>query len=130
MNCSSAGNFDRTAEALIRGSLDFVGINIAKVDNDFVGPEKFILNQNYPNPFNPSTSIDIELKKPANVRLSISDLNGKEIRVITDQFFSQGINSFNWDSKNSRGRNVPAGIYFYKMKTNNITKSKKMVLIK
>ena len=31
--------------------------------------------------------------------LSISDLNGKEIRVITDQFFSQGINSFNWDSR-------------------------------
>ena len=49
MNCSSAGNFDRTAEALIRGSLDFVGINIAKVDNDLVVPDNFILNQNYLN---------------------------------------------------------------------------------
>ena len=58
------------------------------------------------------------------------DLNGKEIRVITDQFFSQGINSFNWDSKDSRGGNVSAGIYIYKMKANDIIKSKKMVLIK
>jgi len=130
MNCSSAGNFDMTAEALIRGSLDFVGINIAEVENDLVVPDKFILNQNYPNPFNPSTTIDIELKKSAHVRLSISDLNGKEIRVITDQFFSQGINSFNWDSKDSRGGNVSAGIYLYKMKANDIIKSKKMVLIK
>ena len=32
---SSAGNFERTAEALIRGSLDYVGINIAK-ENDAV----------------------------------------------------------------------------------------------
>ena len=130
MNCSSAGNFDMTAEALIRGSLDFVGINIAEVENDLVVPDKFILNQNYPNPFNPSTTIDIELKKSAHVRLSISDLNGKEIRVITDQFFSKGINSFNWDSKDSRGGNVSAGIYLYKMKANDIIKSKKMVLIK
>ena len=130
MNCSSAGNFDKTAEALIRGSLDFVGINIAKVENDVVAPDKFILNQNYPNPFNPSTSIDIELKKPAHVRLSISDLNGKEIRVITDQFFSQGINSFNWDSKDSRGQNVPAGVYFYQAKANSIIQSKKMLLLK
>ena len=130
MNCSSAGNFDMTAEALIGGSLDFVGINIAEVENDLVVPDKFILNQNYPNPFNPSTTIDIELKKSAHVRLSISDLNGKEIRVITDQFFSKGINSFNWDSKDSRGGNVSAGIYLYKMKANDIIKSKKMVLIK
>ena len=130
MNCSSAGNFDMTAEALIRGSLDFVGINIAEVENDLVVPDKFILNQNYPNPFNPSTTIDIELKKSAHVRLSISDLNGKEIRVITDQFFSKGINSFNWDSKDLRGGNVSAGIYLYKMKANDIIKSKKMVLIK
>ncbi|RZP23982.1 T9SS type A sorting domain-containing protein [bacterium] len=130
MNCSSAGNFDRTAEALIRGSLDFVGINIAKVENDVVVPDKFILNHNYPNPFNPSTSIDIELKKSSHVRLSISDLNGKEVRVITDQFLSQGINSFHWDSKDSRGRNVPAGVYFYQAKSNSIIQSKKMVLLK
>ena len=119
-----------TAEALIRGSLDFVGINIAEVENDVVAPDKFILNQNYPNPFNPSTTIDIELKKSSHVRLFISDLNGKEIRVITDQFLSQGINSFNWDSKNSRGQIVPAGVYFYQAKANSIIQSKKMVLLK
>ena len=50
--------------------------------------------------------------------------------MITDQFFYQGVKSFNWDSKDAKGRNVPAGIYFYKMKANNIIKSRKMVLIK
>ena len=50
-------------------------------------------------------------------------VNGKEIRVITDQFLSQGINSFNWDSKNSRGQNVPAGVYFYQAKANSIIQS-------
>ena len=73
---------------------------------------------------------DIELRKSSHVRLSISDLNGKEIRVITDQFFSQGINSFNWDSKDSRGQNVPAGVYFYQAKANSIIQSKKMLLLK
>ena len=102
----------------------------SKVENDLVAPDKFILKQNYPNPFNPSTSIDIELNKSSHVRLSISDLNGKEIRVITDQFLSQGINSFNWDSKDSRGVDVPAGVYFYQAKANSIIQSKKMLLLK
>ena len=79
----------------------------------YVHNKKLMLNQKYPNPFNPLTSIDIELKKSAHVKLSISDLNGKEIRVITDQFLSQGVKSFNWDSKDPRGRDVPAGVYFY-----------------
>lgn len=130
MNCSSAGNFNMTAEALIRGSLDFVGINITKVENDVFFPDKFILNQNYPNPFNPLTSIEIELNKSMHVRLSILDLNGREIRVITDQSHTQGLNSFIWDSKDSRGNNVPAGVYFFKAEASSIIESKKMVLLK
>ena len=78
MNCSSAGNFDRTAEALIRGSLDFVGINIAKVENDVVAPDKFILNQNYPNPFNPSTELNFDLEKNTHVKIDIYNLQDKK----------------------------------------------------
>ena len=79
----------------------------------YVHNKKLMLSQNYSNAFNPLTSIDIELKKSAHVKLSISYLNGKEIRVITNQFLSQGMKSFNWDSKDPRGRGVPAIVYFY-----------------
>jgi predicted acyl esterase len=88
-------------------------------------PKQFSLHQNYPNPFNPTTKINYELSMTSYTRLVIYDITGKEVEVLVDGKQNAGIYqaTFNAD-------NLPSGVYFYKLITDNFTDTKKMVLIK
>ena len=70
-------------------------------------PASFELLQNFPNPFNPSTLIRFRLAERAHVRLSITDLAGKEVSVILDRTVEAGIRSVVWDASA-----YPSGVYF------------------
>ena len=48
--------------------------------------KSFALGQNFPNPFNPSTILTYRLKVPAQVRLSIFDITGREVTRLVDQY--------------------------------------------
>ncbi|SVB07694.1 uncharacterized protein METZ01_LOCUS160548, partial [marine metagenome] len=43
-------------------------------------PVEFVLNQNYPNPFNPTTQIEYGLPVDGQVKLTVYDLLGQEVR--------------------------------------------------
>ncbi len=85
----------------------------------------FSLNQNYPNPFNPSTSISYTLPKNGSVKLEVFDVTGRLVSTIVDQRQTAGYYSLSFD-----GSNLASGIYFYRLKTANQTKIRKMTLIK
>ena len=51
---------------------------------EFNYPDDFILDQNYPNPFNPFTTITYMLPKSSSVKMSIFDIQGKEIIKLLD----------------------------------------------
>ncbi|HMQ69350.1 MAG TPA: hypothetical protein PKA90_10320 [Ignavibacteria bacterium] len=53
-------------------------------------PQKFDLSQNYSDPFNPVTSIKFETPFDGIVILKISDINGKEISTLTDEYRTAG----------------------------------------
>ena len=93
-------------------------------------PENFYINQNYPNPFNPVTSIDYGLPKSSNVNLVIYDIMGREIITLVDEYQESGIKTIKWAGIDSFGRNVSAGLYFYKINSDNFQKVKKMILLK
>lgn len=100
-------------------------------------PEECLLLQNYPNPFNPNTMIKYELPVESSVKLKIFDVLGREIATLFDGIQAPGSKSANWDSKDSFGRNVGSGIYFYKLEITSLnehqkvfTKIRKMLLIK
>jgi photosystem II stability/assembly factor-like uncharacterized protein len=90
-------------------------------------PENILLSQNYPNPFNPSTRINYELRNTNYVTLKIFDLLGKEVAMLVNE--KQNAGSYAVDF-NSSGFNLPSGIYFYTLKTDGFTETKKMVLVK
>lgn len=130
MNCNDAGNYNFTARAIIKGICDFIGVNFVEIKKNFELPNDFILGQNYPNPFNPMTSIDIKLKQISYLKISIIDMEGKEIKVIGDQKYSAGRSTLQWDGTNANGHLMPSGIYYYSLKSNKSVISKKMILIK
>jgi len=131
MNCSDAGNYNITAEAIVRGVCDYLGINLAGINDQKEIPSAYALKQNYPNPFNPLTTIDVQLTQSGgNIRLSIVDISGNEIKVLANNYIPAGVKSFQWDSKDRNGKPVPSGVYFYHLETSSFKTSKKMILIK
>ncbi|MCI0691928.1 T9SS type A sorting domain-containing protein [candidate division KSB1 bacterium] len=85
----------------------------------------FYLEQNYPNPFNPSTSIAFALAKAGNVKLEIYNALGQKVATLINGRMSAGQHKATWDA-----RNVPSGIYFYKLEAGAFSQTKKMVLMK
>ncbi|MGP8330497.1 MAG: T9SS type A sorting domain-containing protein [Methanosarcinaceae archaeon] len=89
----------------------------------------FILRQNYPNPFNPSTQINYSLPKSTHVKLKIYNLQGQEIKTLVNKFQTAGIKSVVWNGLDEQSHKVSSGIYIYQIKTSDLIKSKKMILV-
>jgi hypothetical protein len=70
------------------------------------------LIQNYPNPFSTSTTVRFMLKEATDVNLTLYNLVGAKVRVVSDQYYSQGMNEVNLD----RG-NLESGVYFLQLST-------------
>ena len=90
----------------------------------------FQLFQNYPNPFNPTTVINYKLSAGGLVRLAIYDLKGRMIRTLVNQQQAPGIYSTQWNAKDEIGNDVASGTYLYRIKMGNITKARKLTLIR
>lgn len=90
-----------------------------------VTPNSFNLYQNYPNPFNPTTKIKFDLPKSGIVKLSVYDNLGREIQSIVNGYRNQGTYEINFD-----GSKLSTGVYFYRLTTNEITDTKRMLMIK
>ena len=93
-------------------------------------PESYALYQNYPNPFNPSTYIRYTIKNLENIKIDIFDLNGNHITSLINKILSPGDYLISWDSTDQNGFKVSSGIYIYKLHSNTLNASKKMVLLK
>ncbi|MBI3194109.1 MAG: T9SS type A sorting domain-containing protein [Ignavibacteriae bacterium] len=83
------------------------------------------LFQNIPNPFNPQTTINYSLPEDMNVKLTIIDLLGREVKTLVDGIESKGYKSVRFD-----GTELPSGIYFYRLQAGTYTDIKKMLLTK
>lgn len=88
-------------------------------------PVMYKLDQNYPNPFNPQTKISFAVPVGTIVKITVSDILGKELSIIKNEYFTAGNHELVF---NSIG--FSSGVYFYKMETPDFTASKKMVIIK
>lgn len=88
-------------------------------------PGKFELMQNYPNPFNPSTVINFALPLNARVTLKVYDVLGKEVATLVNSELKAGTYEYDFDASA-----LSAGLYFYRLSTDNFTETKKMMLIK
>lgn len=82
---------------------------------------------NFPNPFSKKTKIsfDLPFRKEKSL-LEIYNLRGQKI----NSFNCEGLDFIVWDGKDYNQRDVSSGIYLCKIISNNMSHSKKMILIK
>lgn len=86
--------------------------------------------RNFPNPFNPHTQIRYDIGKPGFVELKIVNVLGQDIRTLVNEEKAAGSFDIFWDGKNDAGLQVPAGLYFYRLKSANFSETRKMLLVK
>lgn len=87
--------------------------------------DDFTLSQNYPNPFNPSTKISYSLPKSGNVELKVYNELGKEVNTLVNSYKNAGTYEVTFNAEA-----LTSGIYFYSLKADGFTNTKKMLLIK
>ena len=98
-------------------------------------PEETALHRNYPNPFNPETWIPYQLAKPAEVTLTIYDINGQLVRRLAVGHQAAGMyrsrsRAVYWDGRNQLGEPVASGLYFYTLTADNFTATRRMLILK
>lgn len=93
-------------------------------------PNGYRLMQNYPNPFNPTTTIRYELPVRADVQLAVYGVGGQLIRVLQEGSQPAGTHAVPWDGRDTSGKPVASGVYFYRLKTAAFSETRKMVLMK
>jgi len=97
-------------------------------------PETELL-QNYPNPFNPETWIPYQLAQDSEVIISIYDQKGQLVRLINlgvkavGMYFTKDRATY-WDGRNDVGEKVASGLYYYKLKTDNFSAVRRMLIVK
>jgi len=98
-------------------------------------PIETALLPNYPNPFNPETWLPYHLLAPADVTLTIYNIQGIVVRKLSLGHQSAGIyhsrsRAAYWDGKNAVGEPVASGVYFYTLTAGDFTATRKMVIKK
>jgi len=92
-------------------------------------PQSYSLSQNYPNPFNANTQIAFALPKAGKTTLEIFNILGQKVNTLLDEYMEAGNKIVNWDGRDVSGREVPSGIYFYRLRSENFLQTKKMLMI-
>ncbi|MCX6170102.1 MAG: T9SS type A sorting domain-containing protein [Ignavibacteriales bacterium] len=126
----SIGDCIITVTAIDAANNDFlatsfdINVGLTDVTSDPI-PNEFSLYQNFPNPFNPSTKIKYELPQNAFIQLKIFDMLGREVKTILSGEQTAGFYEIEFDAKE-----IPSGIYFYRIEAGEFTQTKKMILMK
>ncbi|NQV19114.1 MAG: T9SS type A sorting domain-containing protein [Armatimonadetes bacterium] len=108
-----------------------VKFNYITVSDTQILPINCLLNQNYPNPFNPTTTISFSIPEEIKVDLSVYNIKGQKVKTMAKDYFEKGFHKLIWNGKDSSGKEVGSGVYFYKLKTDGKSVgTKKMLLLK
>jgi hypothetical protein len=118
-------------------ALDFVGnesppasAGTVTAATDPAIPQTYRLYPNVPNPFNPTTSIRYDVPAGGGmVTFRIYDVSGKLIQTVLDGSQTAGQRTVTWNGRDSQGRSVASGVYFYRLQAPGYEKTLKMVLV-
>lgn len=111
-------------EGLISDELFFAGTTgMDKNNPGFLSGDLQL--RNYPNPINQGTTIEYVLPIDSHVRLSVYNAQGTLVEVLRNEQRLPGLHQVFWNTES-----YPAGLYFYKLSSDQFSISKRCVILK
>ncbi|KPL14460.1 hypothetical protein AMJ74_03320, partial [candidate division WOR_3 bacterium SM1_77] len=95
------------------------------IDDFATSQSEVILAQNNPNPFSNTTRISFATPQAGQVKLAVYNLIGQEVATLVDGELPAGEHSVDF-----KGQNLPNGVYFYRLNTREVTRTKICVLLR
>ncbi|GBE31079.1 MAG TPA: T9SS type A sorting domain-containing protein [Bacteroidetes bacterium] len=111
-------------ETLMTNVVDYFGA-LDVEEGETAQPLTFGLDQNYPNPFNPTTQITFSLPHASDVSLVVYNVAGQKVATLLNGQISAGNKSINFDASH-----LSSGVYFYTLKADDFSATRKMMLMK
>ena len=111
------GEFD-IEEIMIATSEGYIDVNVIENMN-------YSISEIYPNPFNPTATIKYSVPKDDMVSISIYDLNGRLVTILSNEFKPAGFHTVTWNAGDR-----PSGLYFVKLTASEYQQTQKLMLLK
>jgi|GEM_PF-2897911 len=88
-------------------------------------PQAFLLHEAAPNPFNPVTRLRVDLPQADHVRMTVSDLQGRQVAVLVDSELPAGSHDLSWQPTQ-----VASGTYFVTVQCRQGVQVRKVLFLK
>ncbi|HMB68698.1 MAG TPA: T9SS type A sorting domain-containing protein [bacterium] len=116
------GSLTRLVE-IVRG--DSSATAVAPVD-----ARRLLELQVAPNPFGGATTVSYDVPDAGSARLTVHDVTGRLIRTLGEGTPLFGRQVSTWNGRDDRGRRVPAGVYFVRLRSTEGTLTRRMVRLR
>jgi hypothetical protein len=93
-----------------------------------VVPAAATLQQSYPNPAVAEANICYQVSQAGRISLAMYNMLGQKVKTLVDQWQPAGSYTVNWNGQDLQGQRCSAGIYFYKLYTEQSELTRKLVL--
>jgi hypothetical protein len=86
------------------------------------------LTDAHPNPFSEKTTMNLQLVADADVVVDVFDVSGARVRHAKLGRLTAGFRDLHFDGMADDGRQLPSGVYFYRVSANGERATRKMVI--
>jgi hypothetical protein len=93
-------------------------------------PTRFAIGRCLPNPFRSITALALDLPRPERVRVTVYDVRGKRVATLVDGDLPAGRHPVRWPGVDEAGRPCGAGTYFLKVESENLSGTRKAILLR
>lgn len=88
------------------------------------------LNVNQPNPVDNYTEIEFILTQPLALSITVYNLIGEPVKVITKRHYAKGTHRVVWHADDEKGSLVPNGIYFYRLESSKGVAIRQLIVLR
>jgi hypothetical protein len=88
-------------------------------------PDRLALSAPHPNPFTGATGFEVALSQGERLRVSVHDVLGREVALLTDAPWPSGRHAFTFD-----GGSLPSGIYVVRVQAGQQASARRVTLLR
>jgi len=92
------------------------------------GLDPLAIHSSYPNPFHSTTTIRFSAPARSRVSLIVHDIRGRKVATLLDRREISGYRTASWSGTNDAGQEVASGVYFVRLRTDDLEEVRKITL--